>query len=77
MRVPGRHRQQSAAKDLRDEVDAYELHAEVGRYFDIGFIRPEPILANVESLPGLPDLTLPFARDSLGRLQFPGYLLHA
>ncbi len=60
-----------------NEVDAYELHAEVGRYFDIDFIRPAPILAKVQSLPGLPDLALPFERDALGRLQFPGYLLHA
>jgi SAM-dependent methyltransferase len=60
-----------------NEVDAYELHAAVGRYFDIDFIRPAPILAKVGSLPGLPDLTLPFDRDSLGRLQFPGYLLRA
>ncbi|KAA0079812.1 class I SAM-dependent methyltransferase [Mycolicibacterium sp. P9-64] len=60
-----------------NEVDAYELHAAVGRYFDIDFIRPAPILANVETLPGFPSLTLPFERDTLGRLQFPGYLLHA
>lgn len=60
-----------------NEVDAYELHAAVGRYFDIDFIRPAPILAKVETLPGLPGLTLPFDRDSGGRLQFPGYLLHA
>ncbi len=60
-----------------NEVDAYELHAEVGRYFDIDFIRPAPILAKVQSLPGLPDLALPFERDALGRLQFPGYLLRA
>ncbi|HTI74529.1 MAG TPA: class I SAM-dependent methyltransferase [Mycobacterium sp.] len=60
-----------------NEVDAYELHAAVGRYFDIDFIRPAPILAKVESLPGLPHLKLPFDRDALGRVQFPGYLLHA
>jgi SAM-dependent methyltransferase len=60
-----------------NEVDAYELHAAVGRYFDIDFVRPAPILASVKNLPGLPDLTLPFERDPLGRLQFPGYLLHA
>ncbi|WP_431232419.1 class I SAM-dependent methyltransferase [Mycolicibacterium psychrotolerans] len=60
-----------------NEVDAYELHAAVGRYFDVDFIRPAPILAKVEALPGLPDLVLPFERDALGRLQFPGYLLHA
>ncbi|WP_241473603.1 class I SAM-dependent methyltransferase [Mycolicibacterium neoaurum] len=60
-----------------NEVDAYELHAAVGRYFDVDFIRPAPILAKVQTLPGLPDLTLPFERDPLGRLQFPGYLLHA
>ncbi|MBI3689951.1 MAG: methyltransferase domain-containing protein [Mycolicibacterium aromaticivorans] len=60
-----------------NEVDAYELHAAVGRYFEVDFIRPAPILAKVEALPGLPDLVLPFERDSLGRLQFPGYLLHA
>jgi SAM-dependent methyltransferase len=60
-----------------NEVDAYELHSAVGRYFDIDFIRPAPILAKIEALPGLPDLALPFERDTLGRLQFPGYLLHA
>lgn len=60
-----------------NEVDAYELQAAVGRYFDIEFIRPAPILAKVRALPGLPDLTLPFDRDALGRLQFPGYFLHA
>lgn len=60
-----------------NEVDAYELHAAVRRYFDIDFIRPAPILAKVQALPGLPNLTLPFERDRLGRLQFPGYLLHA
>ena len=60
-----------------NEVDAYELHSAVGRYFDVDFIRPAPILAKVEALPGLPDLVLPFERDELGRLQFPGYLLHA
>lgn len=60
-----------------NEVDAYELHAAVRRYFDIDFIRPAPILAKVDTLPGLPDLTLPFERDELGRLRFPGYLLRA
>ena len=60
-----------------NEVDAYELHAAVRRYFDVDFIRPAPILAKVDTLPGLPDLTLPFERDDLGRLRFPGYLLRA
>lgn len=60
-----------------NEVDAYELHEAVRNYFDIVFIRPAPILANVETLPGMPDVTLPFERDERGRLRFPGYLLHA
>ena len=67
----------AAMETKPNEVDAYELSAAVTPYFDIDFIRPAPILAKVKSLPGLPDLALPFERDALGRLQFPGYLLHA
>lgn len=64
-----------------NEVDADELRAAVGKYWQIDEIRPAHIHANVPEIMPQPDgpqiAFPPHGRDEKGRIMFPAFLLTA